>query len=211
LTNAATAGDIITTISFYVSSVLNAIPNSPASVQDSNIVSVAGSKLTGTQTIPKATLPTGCVLQVAQTVKTDTFTSSSASWVDVTGFSVVITPSSASNKILVNFSGYVTQSGGSGTYAIMLRLVRNSTNISIGNARSIEQQASAQIGSNSNNYAQCLTGSYLDSPATTSAITYKLQMYVESGGTGLIGGSYVTSNAYNASTPSQILVMEISA
>lgn len=39
LNNAATAGDTITTVSFYVSSVLNAIPNSPASVGSSNIVS----------------------------------------------------------------------------------------------------------------------------------------------------------------------------
>ena len=44
LTNAATVGDTITTISFYVSSVLNAIPNSPASVGSSNIV--AGVTLT---------------------------------------------------------------------------------------------------------------------------------------------------------------------
>lgn len=39
LTTGATAGDLITTESFYVSSVLNAIPNTPASVGTSNIQS----------------------------------------------------------------------------------------------------------------------------------------------------------------------------
>jgi hypothetical protein len=46
----------------------------------------------------------GKVLQVVQTVKSDTFSSSSATFVDITGLSASITPSSASNKILVMVS-----------------------------------------------------------------------------------------------------------
>ena len=46
-------------------------------------------------------LPTGTVLQVVSTAKTDTFESTSTSFTDVTGLSVAITPSSSSNKILV--------------------------------------------------------------------------------------------------------------
>jgi hypothetical protein len=159
--------------------------------------------------VTPSVMPANSILQIVQTVKNDNFSLSGGTWTDVTGFNVSITPTSASSKILVMFSGYVNQSTTSGTYGIMLRIVRNSTNISIGNLRASEQQASAQIGSNSSHYAQCLMGTYLDSPATTSSITYKMQMYVESGGTGHIGGSYTTSNAYNASVPSQILVMEI--
>ena len=46
----------------------------------------------------------GKVLQVKQTVKTDTFSSTTTgSDVDITGLSVSITPSSASNKILVSY------------------------------------------------------------------------------------------------------------
>jgi len=52
---------------------------------------IAGTKLTGV----------GKVLQVVQTFKADSFSSSSTSFTDVTGLSVSITPSSASNKILV--------------------------------------------------------------------------------------------------------------
>jgi hypothetical protein len=65
LTNAATVGDTITTISFYVSSVLNAIPNSPASVGSTNIVSgvsLASPTLTGTATATTITSPASTAL-----------------------------------------------------------------------------------------------------------------------------------------------------
>ena len=55
LASGATVGDLVTTISFYVSSVLNAIPNSPASVNSSNIVagvSLSSPTFTGTATLP---------------------------------------------------------------------------------------------------------------------------------------------------------------
>ena len=46
----------------------------------------------------------GKVLQVVSTVKTDTFTTSSGTFTDLTGMSVSITPSSASNKVLILLS-----------------------------------------------------------------------------------------------------------
>ena len=52
---------------------------------------------------------------------------------------------------------------------------------------------------------------FLDSPSTTSATTYSIQAYGESGGGNLtVGGSSTTSNAYNSSTPFVITLMEIS-
>jgi hypothetical protein len=61
--------------------------------------SIVATQLTGT--VPAARLPAGSVLQVVSTVKTDTFTTVSSSYVDVTGLSVSITPTSATSKILV--------------------------------------------------------------------------------------------------------------
>ena len=55
---------------------------------------------TGSSTLA-TTATAGKILQVVQTVKLDTFSTSSTSDVDVTGFSVSITPSSSSNKVLV--------------------------------------------------------------------------------------------------------------
>lgn len=154
----------------------------------------------------------GAILQVKQTVKTDGFSLAGGSWADVTGFTVSITPSASTSKILVMFSAYGTQQGVSGTYGIQLRLVRNSTNIYVGDASGSANQASAgSVGTTAANYAHSLNGSFLDSPATTSATTYKIQMYVESGVTGFLGGSYGTAAAYNARVPSQILVMEVAA
>jgi len=159
--------------------------------------------------IESTAIGAGAVLQVVQTVKTSYFTSASASFVDVTGLSVTITPSSTTSKILVLFSGYASQSSTTGTYGLHLRLVRDSTNIFLGDAAGSAQQSSAQIGSSHGHYAQNLSGQFLDSPSTTSAITYKIQMYVESGGTAGLGGSYIVTNAWQGRTPSQITVMEI--
>jgi hypothetical protein len=174
----------------------------------SSIVANGTTIVSGSKVVASAQ-PTGAVLQVLQTVKTDGFSFGSGTWTDVTGFSVAITPSSTSSKILVMFSAYACQQAAAGTYGIHLRLVRNSTTVYVGDASGIAQQSSAQIGSTNYHYAQNLSGIYLDSPATTSSITYKLQTYIESGQSGFIGGSYNTSVAYDARNPSQITVMEI--
>ena len=50
-------------------------------------------------------LPAGSILQVVSVTKTDSFTTSSSSFVDITGLSATITPSSASSKILVSSFG----------------------------------------------------------------------------------------------------------
>lgn len=153
----------------------------------------------------------GAVLQVVQTVKTDGFSFAGGSYVDVTGLSVSITPTSTTSKILIMFSLYGVQQGTTGTYGLQVKLVRNSTAIYLGDASGSAQQASANIGTTSYNYPQSLNGVYLDSPATTSSTTYKLQAYGESGQSQFIGGSYNTVAAYDARVPSQIIVMEIAA
>ena len=77
-------------------------------------------------------LPAGCVLQCLQTIKTDTFDSSSTSAVDITGLSVTITPKYATSKVLVMFNVHIVgDDSGTG-----LRLLRGSTTLSIGDASS---------------------------------------------------------------------------
>jgi hypothetical protein len=169
LTNAATAGDTITTISFYVSSVLNAIPATAGSVSDSNIVSMAGSKLTGTQTVPKATLPTGCILQVVNASYSTTTFNSTSTYAD-TGLTAAITPTSATSKILV----IVNQADpfkavGNASSAINIKLVRNSTDLITFGLANCYTGTSSQLNGTS------IGTTYLDSPATTSATTYKTQ------------------------------------
>jgi hypothetical protein len=159
-----------------------------------------------TTTSPKA----GNVIQVVQTAKTNTFTTSSAmpTFVDITGLSATITPASASNKVLVTVTGVmgVTPNG----YAMAVNLVRGSTSIAIGDARGSTTRCFAGGTSNTAD-GRSFTVCFLDSPATTSATTYKVQLSAESGATSIIGGCSDGVQVYHFSTPSIITLQEIAA
>ena len=113
----------------------------------------------------------GKVLQVVQGTRTSNFTTTSASYVDL-GLSVSITPSSATSKIMVMVSGYtyVYRPGSSTENYGSLALVGGATQLQEHNI-GYYQMAST---SNAEIYIP-MNFSYLDSPATTSAITYKTQ------------------------------------
>ncbi len=84
----------------------------------------------------------GKILQVVQATKTDTFTTTSTSFTDVTGVTVDITPAATSSKILIIAS---IQVGGSSTVREALKLVRDSTDIHIGDAASSRGRATIFI------------------------------------------------------------------
>lgn len=149
-------------------------------------------------------------VQIVQTVKTDTFTTTSAlpTFVDVTGLSATITPTSSSNKVLVTVTG--TLGVGNPSYPTAVNLVRGSTSIAIGDARGSSARCCAGVQLPGTSGGGIFSVTFLDSPATTSATTYKLQLAVESGSTALIGGSFISSLAFNFSTPSIITLQEIS-
>ena len=162
------------------------------------------------QVIPKAALPTGSVLQVVSATKTDTFTTTSTSWTDVTGLSVSITPSSSSSRILVFFS---VMTGETTNQFPFLRLVRNSTTICVGDAAGSRTQTTSVSWSNGANNTQSMQSmNFLDSPATTSATTYKLQTLATAGETILINRNARDSNVSGEPRGvSTITVMEIAA
>jgi hypothetical protein len=121
--------------------------------------------------------PVGSVLQVVSTVKTDTFGSASTSYVDVTGLSVSITPSSTSSKVFV--LAHVSF-GGSANVTSSFQIVRNTTAIGIGDAAGSRIRASQAFRSTNANDMYTSSMGFLDSPATTSATTYKIQARCES-------------------------------
>jgi len=154
----------------------------------------------------------GKILQVVQTVKKDRFTAQSQTPVDITGLSVSITPSSASNKILVHSSVYVN---GNAIYYAM-RLARDSDNtIFIGDVNgSNTSQTRATFGGYmaSTMDTQTIVTSYLDSPNTTSATTYKMQVYSPYSSSYVVGiNSTVALDNYGYVTngTSSITVMEV--
>ena len=117
--------------------------------------------------------------QVVSTSKVDAFTTTSTSYTDVTGLSVSITPTLASSKVLV----MVTLQGSQGTTTDgMFRLLRDSTAISVGTAGTT-LNGFAQVSYDYKNSMFSCSLTFLDSPATTSATTYKVQAVTGAGGT----------------------------
>ncbi len=117
----------------------------------------------------------GKILQVKQTVKTDTTSTSSIdTFVDMSGMSVSITPSSSSNKILVMVDMRLSANSNRN---VAYRLMRDSTAIYIADSASNRTQAtgSMRLQSDSKYDMQSETAIFLDSPSTTSATTYKVQ------------------------------------
>ena len=130
-----------------------------------------------------AVLPAGSILQVVSTTKTDTFSTTSTSFVDVTGLSATITPRSTSSKIYVIANVIAGNNNASGS--MRLNLVRNSTNIAQPSGGIVN--STAQIYTNNINAGVGVPLSFLDSPNTTSSVTYKLQTAVYGSGTAFIG------------------------
>jgi len=126
----------------------------------------------------------GQVIQVVSTNKLDTFTSSATgTGTDITGMSVNITPSSASNKILVMCSQNMAV-GGAGAADILraLKVVKvisgsttNSSPVGDANGSNGRWTIINQRSVYDKNGILFTTMQYLDSPSTTSEITYKLQ------------------------------------
>jgi len=146
---------------------------------DTNLVRIWNG--TAWKTLAYSDYTSGSVIQVASATKTDTFASTTgATWADITGLSVNITPTSTSSKVLVLVD--VKGSGSVGSTTIRTRLVRGSTAIYVGDAASNRPQGLGQFyidGSNQYYIAQ-LGGVFLDSPASTSQLTYKVQVGADS-------------------------------
>ena len=150
----------------------------------------------------------GKVLQVVSSFKNDTFsTSNTTTFLDVTGLSVSITPSSASNKILVFFNIAIGPSS-----IALFRLMRDSTEIAPATTSGSHHSGWLMASFNDSNISALNSGQHLDSPLTTSQITYKVQ--IKNRGSGYTSNvnrsnSDNTDAGYGHRSSSSITVMEI--
>lgn len=171
-------------------------------------VGIPASSLSGV--IPDANAPSGSVLQVVQATKTDTFSTNSTSFTDITGLSVTITPSSSSSKFLVLFN---VSCGIYGDIAHgYINLVRNGSNIFVADSAGSRSPATKVFNfSQQDGTMHTHASQYLDSPATTSAVTYKLQ--VKSSNTSQVhinrSGRDNDGSNYDGRATSSITVLEI--
>ena len=171
--------------------------------------------VTGLAALPDSAMSSGSIIQVKQAVKTDTASSSSATFADISGLSVSITPASTSNKILVECR---VCSGGEGDSFQAFKVLRDSTAIGLGTGGS-GNQTNVSFGLTSPNatthqYAiRYGVFSFLDSPSSTSALTYKIQWSsIYNSNTSYINRpNTVGDNAYNLFGSSTITVSEVAA
>jgi len=121
----------------------------------------------------------GKIGQVLQTAKTDTTSTTSSSFVDITGMSVSITPSATDSKILVEVQTWVC--GGSSANQ-PINLLRGSTVIGVADTSADYTMPFRQASDGQNQYRMFnLTTTFLDSPSASSSTTYKLQWKTNSG------------------------------
>ena len=156
----------------------------------------------------------GHVLQVLQAVDSGTTSYSTVeTWTDAGSLSVTITPKFATSKIMVEY--FIHNSTNDAT--VTHRITRNGTAIGIGDANGTRQRVTTRTGrirSGDENHISPPTGmKYLDSPATTSALTYKVQLRLQvSEGPIIMNTSYNQPNnsyTYGSRTISTITVTEI--
>jgi hypothetical protein len=155
------------------------------------------------------------VLQVVSTAKTNTFTTTSTTFTDITGLTATITPSSTSSKILIFAMVNISSSVSSGD-SVSVRLSGGNATTFVGDASSSQVRA-ALFSNNRTDWGvthSILPGNimYLDSPATVSATTYSVQGRANTAGTFVCNyAGNTNSSATFSVVPSSITLMEISA
>jgi hypothetical protein len=155
----------------------------------------------------------GSILQVVQTVKTDGYGQNPNAWTDIPGMSLTITPSSSSSKVLIDCRiGVISLS--INTYSVAFRLYRGSTLIGGGDVVNSSESVFFRFASMVNaDHGGAAGAQYLDSPATTSATTYKIQMKVQSGVGCYINRDYTgnnTTDVFGSRTISTLTALEVS-
>jgi len=149
------------------------------------------------------------ILQVVTTNKSDTFSMSSTTFADVTGLSVSITPQSTTSKIFV--MAVVSGTGQTSGTNFFGRLMRDSTAINVGDAAGSRIQGT--IAARDQDNVSTMPIMFLDSPATVSAVTYKIQVRSQGAGQAVYVNRTVgdADSATTSRTVSNITVFEISA
>jgi len=150
------------------------------------------------------------IVQVVTANKTNAFTTTSATFTDITGLSVSITPTSATNTILV-LSSLMVGNDPANTSAF-IRLMRGATAIDVGDAAGSRIQATNDLTAYNGDKQAIGNIMFIDSPATTTATTYKLQVASPGSTTVAINASSNDTNSAGRSrTVSSITVIEISS
>ena len=137
------------------------------------VTGISTGGISDTKAVADAAMPAGSIIQTVQTVKSDAFSTTSTSFVDITGLSVDITPTSSSNKILVTatIDAFDQRANSYNSMGLVL-LLRGSTGLIGGHMRGRIDNSDTANYFNSGGHVSV---KFLDAPSTTSQITYKIQ------------------------------------
>ena len=188
---------------------ISAATGSTVTIPSGTTLDIASGATLDTTGATVSGLTTGKVLQVVQTYKTDTSSTTSTSFTDVSGLSANITPASTSNKILVLVT--IAGAGQASVSQAWFRLNRNGSVVGVGDAAGNRKQISgSSIYNTDNNVSEGSTAfNYLDSPSTTSLLTYKIQFSAD-GGTIYVNRSFADADLIvRGRGTSSITLMEI--
>ena len=148
--------------------------------------------------------------QFLSTTKTDTFgIVSDSAWTSIDGFSVDITPSATSSKIWIWY--HLERSNYWNTQNMSTRLRRDSTVIGVGTAAGSRHVVTTGPYKAENNYNMPNTHGFLDSPSSTSAITYDVQILGNGSAQQINYYGSDSDTAFSGRSVSTISVMEILA
>jgi len=190
----------------YITLATNATLTNERVLTAGNGISLTDGGAGSTLTVANTGL-TGTVLQVVSTQVTATTTSTSTTYADISGVTVNITPSSSSNRVLVLVDlSIATDSANNAS----IRIDRGGTAVGSGTAAGSRFAAGRQTYVNDSTTMQNITMIFVDSPATTSSTTYKVQWICNTAGTNYLNRSRTDTDASNfARGSSSITVMEI--
>ena len=157
-----------------------------------------------TDTAPKA----GNILQVVQSTLDTAFTTTSQTFVDL--LTVEITPSTTSSKIYVSFN---TSSGTDGDATHLYQVLTRADTILLPAVSPGSRTGAMAVNNTTSGQMNNVGFSYLDTPATTAATTYKIRVRVGGAATGYWNRSARDTDyaTYDGRTVTQITVMEVAA
>ena len=152
----------------------------------------------------------GKILQVKSVTKKDSFSTGDNSWTDITGLSLTITPSKATSKILVQAS---LSAGSQGIHGALRIMGTHDENMFVGDVDS--SFSSATRGSWGSYWydwkVMPVTLMHLDSPNSTSELTYKVQCMDTASGTFVLNRSNYGNYAYKHLCASSFTLWEVGA
>ena len=151
----------------------------------------------------------GSIGQVVSVSKTDTFTTTSTSLTALTGLTANITPSATSSKILVTVS--IGAVDASDNIIVLFQLLRGTTIVGLGDASGSRSRVMFKTILPSSNDAQASSNQFLDSPSSTSQLTYSIKTACNSGTMYINRSSGDGDSADYGRTISTITLMEVLA